>query len=298
MLEDEQNQDGGEQPQIEEQGTDLDVKPDPPADAGGEPRQTRKERREERGRNMAAENRALTERLERAERERQSDREALAEMRGRIEAGEKLREKPAGDDFEERLSSVRRKIENAVARMGKGDPDALEEWHKAMEERDDIRAERREGSRIREAEERISRSIPQRGDPQLDSITSDYPFLAGADERSQRIKAIANGHVNRLVLAEGRDMQNPEVRYATLREGAALAARDAGIQTRRAPTDTDRDRYAGTRGGDSGAGNGGGQRVHLSAHQMKLAESLFNSLPPAEAHQKWWAEIGRKAINK
>lgn len=289
---------GGEQPAIEEQGTEIEVKPDPPAGGeGGETRPNRKERREERGRNMAAENRALMERLERAERERQSDRETLAEMRGRIEAGEKLREKPISDPDQDRLTAIETEMEDAVSEMGKGLPGALKRWHALRREEGAILARQAAGAATKEAEERISRTIPQRGDPRLDAITAEYPFLGAGDARSLQIKAIANGHVNRLILSERRDMENPDVRYATLREGAALAARDAGIQTKRTPTDTERDRFAGTRGGDSGGSNGP-VRVHLTAGQMKMAEATFGSLPAAEAHQKWWATIGSKVPSK
>lgn len=300
METEDQNQEGeGQQPDIEEQGTQIEVPADPPAGGeGGEPaRQNRKERREERGRNMAAENRALQERIERTERERQADRESLAELRGRLEAGEKLRDKPTSDPDQDRLTAIETEMEDAVAEMGKGLPGALKRWHALRREEGAILARQAAGTATKEAEERISRSIPQRGDPRLDAITAEYPFLGAGDARSLQIKAIANGHVNRLILSERRDMENPDVRYATLREGAALAARDAGIQTRRAPTDTERDRFAGTRGGDSGGSNGP-VRVHLTAGQMKMAEATFNSLPAAEAHQKWWATIGSKVPSK
>lgn len=286
-------------------GTDVDIKPDPPAqdppDEGGEQRPSRKERREARGRDMSAELREQRERADRAERAAQQANEAVAELRGRFDESRRAPEPKPGESPEERrLAQAEEELEEAIAGLGSADPvtanASRKRFHALMTEKARIIARMESSGGIREAEERISRSMPQSMPPQLASMHADYPFLA--DPKSPG-NAIANGHVARIVALEKRNMDDPAVRYATLREGAALAARDLGISSgNRPPTQVERDRLAGTRGGDSGAGNGGGVRVRLSQAQMKLAETTFRDLTPADAHVKWWKEIGVKAANK
>lgn len=287
-------------------GVDVDVKPDPPAqdppDGGEEPqRPSRKERRESRGRDMAAENREYRERLDRAEREAAQARQETAELRGRFEERSRAAEpKPGESPDERRLAAIEEEMEEAIAGLGNADPNVAnasrKRFHALRKEEARIVARSESSGIVKDSEERVRGSMPQSMPPQLASIHADYPFVGDPESPGN---AIARGHVARLVALEKRDMKNPAVMFATLREGAALAARDLGISGgNKPPTQLERDRLAGTRGGDSGAGNGAAVKVRLSAAQMKLAELSFRDLPPAEAHEKWWKTIGHKAANK
>lgn len=295
------DQEAQEEPTQIEGGTDVTVTPDPPTGDPPEERQTRKERREGRGRDMAAELRESRERTDRAEREAREAREAVAELRGRFDESRRAPEPKPGETPEERrLAAIDDEMETAIAEMGAGTPAtaaaAAKRFHALRKEESRLVARLESSGAIRESEERVSRSMPQQMPPQMASLHADYPFLGDGKSPGN---VIANGHVARLVALEKRNMDDPAVRYATLREGAALAARDLGLSSgSKPPTQVERDRLSGTRGGDSGAGNAGAVKVRLSAAQMKLAELSFRDLSPAEAHQKWWREIGVKAASK
>jgi hypothetical protein len=283
-----------ETPEITTGGTEVTIPPDPPpeekADAGdaAAQRQTRAERRNE----FAAQKREAEERSTRLENELRTSREEMATLRGRIEAGESWRTSQQVDPNVQALDDMAEKMEAVVARMGAGDPSAVKEWHSLRREEARLIAKVEAGESAKGVEERVKRDMPTPQDPRLSAIAAEFPFLG--DDAGAR--AVAEGHVARLVAVERRDMKNPSVRYATLREGAALAARDLGLPgAKTEPTRQDRDRIAGVRGGDSGAGNGGVTKVHLSKDQMKLAETLFRQLPAEEAHVKWWKTIGVKA---
>ncbi len=303
-METDEGQQGGE-PDVTGAGATFDLPPDPPADADGEgagdqaqdqqpAKQTRQQRRAERGESYAAAARAAEARAQRAEESAQQTAREFAEWKGRMAERDAQTQRTAVDPDESALEAAQQRISQAVARMGGGDVNAEKEWHAAMREHARIVARqvaREEGA---EMEKRVTGKIPTQMEPGLAALHADYPFLASNDAA----KAVANGQVALLIATEKRDMRDPAVRMATLREGAAHAAKVLKLGGgRQAPTDLDRGRIAGAGGGDSGAGNET-VRVHLDDAQKSMAEQLFRSEPKEKAWAKWWKEIGSKTQKK
>src|SRR6185369_4285484 len=171
----EDGQQQGAAPDITGSGTTFELPPDPPAgDEGeaGEPAEgapakpaNRQQRRAERGESFAAATRAAEERARRAEEAAQRTAVELAELRGRVTAGESQRQQGAPDPDEAALIAAQKKISAAVARMGAGDATAEADWHAAMRDHARIVARqvaREEGA---EVEKRISGKIPAPVDP-------------------------------------------------------------------------------------------------------------------------------------
>lgn len=280
------------EPEVTEGGTTVDIPPDPPPkDDEPAEKQTRAERRAAKGQSYAEEARQAREEARQAREHAQRIEVEMAELRGRVSAGPK-----APDPAETELAALDKEVEAVVARMGKGDESAVAEWHRLRRRESAIVARQA----ATDVEARITKSMPAPLDARASALLAEFPSL----QDNEAFKAVANGHVNRLVATEGRDMKNPEVRYATLREGAALAARELKIggAEKREPTDRDRARIAGTGSGDSGASNGK-QQVHMSAAQMRLSRQWANAvgkgdLTDEEAATLWWKNIGHKAAKK
>lgn len=278
-----------QQTEIVEGGTTVEIPPDPPAprpaggEQDGEPRKSRAERRAERGADYAAEAREARRIADEERQARHALELKVAALEGRVSAN------PGPDPNQAALDDIARRIENAVARMGQGDDSARAEWHQLRREEAKIIGRMQAEETSRAVEERITKAIPKPADPRMAALQAEFPL------DDPEFRAVAEGEVAKIVRRERRDMNNPQIRFATLREGAALAARELGIggHERKAPTEVERGRVAGTGSGDSGAG-GGGKTVHLTSQQMKMAEQLFRNLQPAEAHVKWWKEIGSK----
>ncbi len=311
-----EGQPGTAEPDISTGGTTFEMPPDPPpgdADDVAEPAQGaarpgRAERRAERGRDYAAAARAATDEARAAKDRAQALEVQLAELRGRVTAGEARQQQGAPDPEVAKMAAVRKRISSAVARMGAGDASAEDDWHAAQEEHARIVARqvaREEGA---EVERRVTGRIPAPVDPGQAALMGEFPFMAnGRDDKpiNPAARAIANGYIAQLVALEKRDMENPDVRMATLREAATHAAKVLGLGgSARRPTDADRGRVSGTGGRDSGAGNPSGGRVHLNDAQKSQALALarhnhtFAGLNEDQIYQKWWKEIGVNIENK
>lgn len=270
------------------ESTVVEIPPDPPKE---EPKPTRKERRESRAAGYDQEAREARQAADSARREAEEARRELAELRGRFS------ERQAGqpDPIEAKLQAVRARIENAVARMGQGDESARADWHAAEEERLELIADRRAKAVAKETEDRVTKAIPRQMDPREAALMAEFPDL-----EDPQFRAVAEAEVVKLV-RDRRDMSDPRVRFATLREGAARAARDLGIggHERKEPTEQDRQRVSGTSSGDSGAGSTR-TMVSLTKSQEAMARDLANSvgkggMSQAEANVFWWKNVGSKA---
>ena len=275
-------------PEVVGGGTDVEIPPDkPPEPAAAQ--KTRSERRTERGQGYAQEAADARRRADESDRRAQRVEVELAELRGRVTATQASQPDPAA----KALDDIATKIENVVARLGAGDDSARAEWHALRREEARLVARMEAGTVSKEAEDRITKAMPQQLDPRQAALYAEFPDL----QDDVHFKAIANGHVSRLVATKNRDMANPQVRFATLREGAALAMRDLGRggDEHREPSTRDRERVSGTAGGDTGAGPGK-TVVHLTAEQQKMAMSLYRraGLTQDEANVKWWKDVGSK----
>ena len=280
-------------PDVKEQDTVVEIPPDePPA----EPKPSRAERRAARGADYAEEARQARAEREQERAERQRLAVELAELRGRVSAGEQGKPDPT----EVALEAVAKRIEGAVSRMGSGDAAAVNEWHQLRREETRLLAKQEAEAAGKSVEERVTQRMPQQMDPRQAALYAEFPSL----QDDADFRQVANGKVATLVRLEKRNMENPAIRFATLREGAALAARELGIggDERRAPTARDRERVSGTGSGDSGAGQGK-TTVHLTEAQTKLARAHANSLGKGELTQEqanvmWWKNVGHKIANK
>lgn len=251
-----------------------------------EPKVSAKERHRQRGADFGS----MRRELESARSERQRMAEQLAELRGRIEA--RSAPAPAAKDaVSDQLKENRRAIENALERMGKGDTNAIEEWH-AAREREQRLISRSEAQAI--ADE-AAKNAPKPLDPVLAAVAAKYDWIQTDPEARQ----VAEGYVARLVRQEKRDLSNPAVRKQTLMQAAAEAARDLGLGGEAdEPGEAQRERYRGIAGQSSGAGRSGKTVVSLNGEQKAQAEALFRHLEPEAAHREWWAKIGTRITNK
>lgn len=253
------------------------------------PRTSIKDRHRERGIGYAQEARQLRQDLEKERQERQRFAEQLAEMRGQL--AERRTPASGSDPLADQLKENRKAIENALERMGRGDTQAVQEWHEARE---------REQRLISRAEAQAvaaetAKNAPRPLDPVLASVAAKYNWI----QTDEDARAIAEANVRRLVRLEGRDMTNPAVRKQTLMQGAAEAERDLGLGDGTAETnDTHRERFRGIAGQSSGAGRSGKTVVSLNGEQKAQAEALFRHLEPEQAHREWWSKVGAKIVNK
>ena len=269
------------EPQVTSGGTDVAIPPDPPA----EPKPSRKERRAERSEGYDAAIRDARREAQEARERAQRLEVEMAEFRGKMSAN------PQANPKEKELEDVEEQLDNVIARLGQGDSSAIKERRTLERKKTLLVAELAGYVPGKDIEERIAKTIPQPMNPQAAALHAEFPQL----QTHPHMKDVANGHVARLVALENRDMKDPTVMFATLREAAALAARDLklGGDKRQAPSERDIGRIVGTSSGDSGAGNGV-TTVHLNEHQMALAEQMFRDKTPAEAHVHWWKLIGSK----
>lgn len=281
-----------EEPEIVQEGAAIEVPPEAAATAEPEePRKSRAERRAERASGYDAEAREARAQAAAASERSQRLEVELAELRGRVTAGETSRPDP----HQQELTRLEKEIENTVARMGQGDATAVPQWHDLRRQESRLVARIEAESISKETEKRMTDSMPKPIDPRASALLAEFPFLQDDPEA----KDVANGHVARLVRTQHRDMKNPSVRFSTLREAAALAAQELGLgETQRAaPSAISRARASGTSSGDSGAGSGA-VRVSLTKAQERLAELSFRDKSPEEAHIAWWQKIGKKIANK
>jgi hypothetical protein len=244
----------------------------------------------ERGIGYAQEARQLRQDLEKERQERQRFAEQLAEMRGQL--AERRAPAAGSDPLTEQLKENRRAIENALERMGRGDAQAVNEWHEAREREQRLISRAEAQSVAAEA----AKNAPRPLDPVLASVAAKYNWIQTDDDA----RAIAEANVRRLVRLEGRDMTNPVVRKQTLMQGAAEAERDLGLGDGSSTdaNDTHRERFRGIAGQSSGAGRSGKSVVSLNGEQKAQAEALFRHMEPEQAHREWWAKIGAKIANK
>lgn len=284
---------GGEEPvelepDLPKPAFELPDKPEEPA----QPKLTGKEKHRQRGEGYSQQAQRFQAEAAEARREQQQLREQLAELRGRVDAGADQQRQNGVDPYQAKLKNVERGIENALVRMGNGDDSARAEWHELRREEQRLISRHEAEENARE----VAARAPRPQDPVLASVTARYDWLmTDADAR-----AIADGHVRRLVRLEKRDMSDPQVRKATLIQGAVLTERELGLGGggNEEPSDTQRERYRGIGGQSTGASRSGKTVVALNGDQKAQAEALFRHLEPEAAHKKWWENVGAKITNK
>jgi hypothetical protein len=245
------------------------------------PRESRQQRRDRF--NETLELRKALQAMTDVHRENQTRHEReLALLRQSIEAGRP----PKPDPIAEKRKALNDRYEKVVARLDK-DPSAGQEFRELMAEYGRLGAEE-------VAAQQPARQQASQPDAILQRIVGEFPWLDG-DSGDRAAIAMANGHVARLVKQEKRDMRDPQVRYTTLRQGAALAAKDFGY-----PVGTDfpaangKDRVAGTSGRGAAPGGGGpADFAGMDADIEAAAKIMYPNDEPAAAVKKWKSNAGR-----
>lgn len=264
----------------------FEIKPEEPSEGAAAPKKSKAERRAERGEGFAQEAARLRAENERHVADNRRLAEQIANIQGQLQAGRQNEPDPN----QARLNAIATKIEQTVARMGKGDADAVNEWHDLRREEARIIARMEAAGTARE----IQANQPRPLDPVLAHVAAKHDWITTDTEARQ----YAEGIVAKLVRMERRDMNNPQIRRATLLEAAAIAERDLGINgAATAPTEAQQQRYTGTSGANAGAGTGRGQVVALNDVQKGLATAMFRNLEPEAAYREWWKQIGAKIPN-
>jgi len=191
-------------------------------------------------------------------------------------------EQPQSKPYREKLARVLAGLQ--------ANPDAgYDDFAEALEELA-VGATGAQQKRIEALQQEIETLKGSQRDPFEQQMLVDFPWLSDPD-----YAAIADGKLRSLKKRDGRDFSNKQVLYASMREAAALVAKEHGLGGGKDNPDREiqQQRIAGTSGKDSGAGNSL-STPQLTPAMQALAENLFSNLPPEQAHAKWWKEIGSK----
>lgn len=279
---------GAPEPETEPTTTETEGGGDAP---GGEPttepaerqltgRQARKQEYRDRHalektiREMTRHNKELSSKLE----------QALGRMGDVVERSAPPREDPlakARKDLDEKWDKV-------VSRLDK-DPAAAGEFRDLQLEYGRLGAREEAAQRARET--------PAPASPLAQSLFVEFPWLH-PETGDGEARAMVNGYAARLARTEKRDMNNPQVRYTTLRQAAAMAAKDLDYpvpQSWNGNGNGGRERVTGT-GGRGGTGGGGGPDnfVGMEGDIEAAATIMYPSLDKAAAVAKWKNTVGKR----
>lgn len=261
-----------------------------PEGAEGERKPSRKERRA----NYATrEEAAEAKRMAQEERENRIRLEAqLQEIRQRIDRPATPAAGPT--DYDKRIAEARNRWEMhaAAANGAKSQAEArmhLDAVHKAQEDMEDIRDERRWEKRRGE----LQQSMPN---PQVQQdlavVVSEYPWI----RNNAKARAYADAEFNELV------RQGKPASLDTLRAAAATTAKDLRLGGMSAPTQSQRRAYDATetRDGESGGTGSGGRMtvedVKKNEQHRKLALQAYSHLEPEAAYKRFAERIGPQLV--
>lgn len=218
---------------------------------------------------------------ERAENARR-DRE-IAEMRGRWEASQ--RQTQQQDKHAEKKTKITNLRDQAWAQMalaaksqGEESIKYRQEYQRLMDEADDIRDEIRAEGRWEKQRGEIAAQIPNpQAQQDLAWLNANYPWLA-TDEDAQ---ALADSRI-KILLQKGRPMS---------RELAAEAITWAAQYLKRgghtAPTNGQRQLYAGIPAGEGPGGSERPRSIKMGRDEEALARAAYSHLEPKEAYKQW-----------
>lgn len=264
------------------------AEPAAPANGGEQPggqqppRETRAQRRDRF--NETLELRKALQEMTRANEQAQSrHQQEMQLLRQSIEAGRPQREDP----LVVKRKALDDRYTKIVTRLDK-DPSAGEEFRELMAEYGRLGAEEFAGKQPAPRQATPPNAILQR-------IVGEFPWL-DTDSGDHAAIALANGYVARLVKQEKRNMQDPQVRYTTLRQGAAMAAKDMGypVGDNVGGTTNGRERVAGSggRGGNQGASDSDLSSLP-AADVLAAAKIMYPNDDDALAVKKWKGNAGR-----
>lgn len=266
----------------------------PGGEGDGERRGTRSERRAEWNR-----------RNQEQKQQRQQEQSLVAELRRHNEQlGNQLREALGriGDVVERstppregplvmKRKALDAQYEKVLARLDK-DPTAAKDFQELLVEYGRLGAD--------EAHEARQAAEPPRPSAVAQSLTVEFPWL-DPQSGDREARTMVNGEAARLARREKRDMGNPQVLYATLRQAAATVARDLGYPVpagfAEQQNGNGRQRVTGT-GGRAGAGGGGGADPYagMESDIEQAATIMYPNLDKAAAVAKWKGTVGKRYL--
>ena len=250
------------------------------------PQQSRKDRKRERVDVEAAQRERdeirRTLEAERNERAR-IDRE-LAEMRGRLE------ERARTGQQQDKHAEAKSKIESlrdqawsqlALSAQAKDPAEAArfrKEYQRLMDEADDVRDEIRANQRWEKQRGEISQAMP---DPQaqaeLTYLNTRFPWLADNEDA----QALADSRL-KILLQKGAP-GNRETAVAAI----TWAAQQLKIGGQTAPTNGQRQLYAGVPAGEGAGGDERPRSVKMGRHEEAMARAAYPHLPAKDAYKQW-----------
>lgn len=248
---------------------------------GEQPRQTRSQRRAEFNANLE-----LKAQLKQQGQQNQELTRQLAEaMRRMTESNEAMRP-PREDPLTVKRKELNARWEKVVSRMDK-DPSAADEFRDLQFEFGKLGAQ--EQARLDQ------QSAPRPPSALIQSLTMEFPWLH-PETGDNDARTMANGYAAKIAKLERRNMRDPQVLYATLRQAAALVAKDLGYPVPNVGGDhtNGRDRMAGAGGRGGGGGNGSPADFTGMDADIEAASSvMYPDLPKAQAVAKWKSTAGK-----
>lgn len=271
---------------------------DAPAAGGEQPAaqaQSRKERRANQMREAkeardAAERsaRETSERIARVEREN-------AEMRGFLAAQQRQGDPAA--ELKARIDQLDTEAQEHLKRSAIAS--AAKDTEMASREMKAYHAKIREASRLEtraEMEPEIERRIGE-----VQQTVPSHELMGIRDRIGREFPwAYTNPRANVLTDAIHAEMvaAGRPPGYETLRAAAAEASKMLGLGGRAAPTQQQRQRFAGVPGGEGAGGGEGAVQVPWGPAEKKLAAKAFPNLDPAEAKAKWLSKMAEAKRRK
>ena len=213
----------------------------------------------------------------------------LAEAMNRMTRSVEDARPPREDPFVAKKRDLDARYSKVLARLEK-DPSATDDFRELMAEYGKLGAEA-EISRQRQ-------SAPTPPNPMAMSLANEFPWLhpEGGDGEA---KVMVNGYAAKLARTEKRNMQDKNVLYHTLRQAAAMVAKDLGYPLPASFSAGDngsngRDRVSGTSGRGAGGGAGPGDFTGLEGDIEAAATIMYPNLEKGMAVQKWKTTVGKQ----
>ncbi len=288
------------EPDADEGGGESSASESRAESSGGEPRQTRKERRQSEFQAAQEASRVAREELAAERRERERLAAQVAEMNGRWQQQQEQSQRDAKDPYADRISALEDEAQLLLEKVSTTkDPaeqrELLKKYNAKMREASklDFKRDQEKDARENPKQQQQQQGMSPRDVAMWTALEADYPMIANKDRGGQTFRATADLYINKLI-AEGK----PD-NLATLRAACALAAKELKIggHDERA-SNGQRGAYGGHANGDGGGGRGDNGRpsVEFGPQQRALAMALANrsgkGYDEAEAKADWLRRVG------
>lgn len=244
-------------------------------------RPTRAERREDYRRNLE-----LNKALEAMTSQNRELNDRLREMSSRIAESVEASRPPREDPFVAKKKELDTRYQKVLARLDR-DPSAVDDFR-------DLQVEYgRLGAQMEKAQEKPA---PRGPSPLAQSLSAEFPW-AHPDSRDEDARAMLNGYAAKLARTEKRNMSDPNVLYTTLRQAAAMVAKDLGYPLPASFStvgdSNGRDRYSGSSGRGGVGTNGSPDYTGMEPDIEAAATVMYPNLDKGAAVQKWKSTVGK-----